>query len=42
MLINGQDNDFVRLAAQMNIALELSGSDQVFESKASCIGHHSD
>lgn len=40
MLINGKDNSFVRLADRLRIPLELSGRDQVFESKAACIEHH--
>lgn len=41
MLINGNDNAFVRLAQRLNISLNLSGRDQIFESKAACIEHHS-
>lgn len=40
MLINGQDNAFVRLADRLRIPLDLTGSEQVFESKAACIEHH--
>jgi hypothetical protein len=40
MLISGKDNAFVRVAAAMNIPLDLSGHDQVFASKADCIEHH--
>lgn len=40
MLINGQDNAFVRLAHRLRIPLELTGSEQVFDSKAACIEHH--
>jgi hypothetical protein len=40
MLINGQANAFVRLADRLRIPLDLSGSEQVFESKAACIEHH--
>lgn len=40
MLINGNDNGFVRLAARLRIMLDLSGKEQVFESKAACIDHH--
>lgn len=42
MLINGQDNAFVRLAARLRIPLDLTGKEQVFESKAACIAHHKD
>jgi hypothetical protein len=40
MLINGKDNAFVRMASMQNIALDLSGREQVFASKAACIEHH--
>lgn len=40
MLINGEDNAFVRIAAKLDITLDLTGGDQVFESKAECIAHH--
>jgi hypothetical protein len=40
MLINGNDNAFVRAAAMLNIALDLSEREQVFASKAACIDHH--
>lgn len=40
MLINGNDNAFVRLASMLNIALDLFGREQVFASKAACIEHH--
>ena len=41
MLINGQDNAFVRLAGQLRIPLDLSGREEVFDSKEACIEHHS-
>lgn len=41
MLINGPDNAFVRVAAQLRISLDLTGDEQIFESKAACIEHHS-
>lgn len=40
MLISGQDNAFVRLAHRLRIPLDLSGREQVFETKAACIEHH--
>lgn len=40
MLINGQDNAFVRLAGQLRIPFDLTGSAQIFESKAACIENH--
>lgn len=40
MLINGDENAFVRLAAQLHIPLNLSGGELVFESKHACIEHH--
>lgn len=41
MLINGNENDFVNLAARLGIELDLSGDKLVFESKQDCISHHS-
>jgi len=41
MLIKGQDNGFVSLAKEMNIKLEISGNELVFQSKTDCINHHS-
>ncbi|AGN82416.1 MULTISPECIES: hypothetical protein [Pseudomonas] len=41
MLINGQENAFVRTAERLRIPLDLSGDEQVFESKVACIEHHS-
>lgn len=41
MLMKGEGNDFVRLAGRLNIKLELSGEDLVFDSNAECIEHHS-
>ncbi|MEY8200093.1 MAG: hypothetical protein RPS47_12685 [Colwellia sp.] len=40
MLINGNDNGFVRLAGRMGISLDLSGREMVFDSKNDCISHH--
>jgi len=40
MLINGQHNAFVRLAARLRIPLNLGGADKVFASAAACIEHH--
>ena len=40
MLINGEENAFVRLAARLDIPLDLSGDEQVFETKVACIEHH--
>jgi len=40
MLINGEDNAFVRLAASFGITLDLSGNEKVFRSKSMCIEHH--
>nr|CQB46710.1 hypothetical protein [Vibrio cholerae] len=40
MLINGQDNDFVRLASRLGMEIELSGEELIFESREACIGHH--
>lgn len=40
MLINGEGNAFVQLAARLRIALNLAGTEQVFASKAACIDHH--
>lgn len=41
ILINEDDNLFYRLAKKLNIKLELSGSQLVFENKKDCIDHHS-
>lgn len=41
MLISGQENAFVRLAHRLRIPLDLTGREQVFETKAACIEHHS-
>ncbi len=41
MLMKGEGNSFVRLAGRLNIKLELSGEDLVFDSNAECIEHHS-
>jgi len=41
MLINGQENAFVQLAARLRLNLNLSGIEQVFPSKMACIDHHS-
>lgn len=40
MLINQQDNAFVRLASRLGLPLKLHGAQQVFSSKAACIEHH--
>lgn len=40
MLIKGSDNDFVRLAGQMGIKLELSGRELIFDDSQACINHH--
>ncbi|PHV19161.1 hypothetical protein CSQ92_27695 [Janthinobacterium sp. BJB446] len=40
MLINGESNAFVRLAARLRIALHLTGVEQIFASKTACIDHH--
>lgn len=40
MLMNGEGNAFVRLAARLRIPLDLTGGEQVFESKVTCIEHH--
>lgn len=41
MLINGQDNAFVRLADRLRIPLDLTGDEEVFQRKEDCIEHHS-
>lgn len=41
MLVNGQKNDFVRLAGRLGIELDLSGKELVFDSAEECIQHHS-
>lgn len=40
MLINGPENGFVRLAGRLGIELDLTGKNQVFDSKSECIAHH--
>ena len=40
MLINENDNGFVRLAGRMGIPLNLTGKELVFESRSDCIEHH--
>lgn len=40
MLLNGDRNAFVRLAARLRIALNLTGAEQVFASREACIEHH--
>lgn len=40
MLINGDENAFVRIARRLRIALNLSGAEKVFANKAACIEHH--
>lgn len=40
MLINGQNNAFVRLAARLRLPLNVGGADKVFASAAACIEHH--
>ena len=40
MLIKGQRNIFVRVAAALKIKVNLNGRDKVFESDAECIEHH--
>ncbi|ERX93914.1 hypothetical protein AM469_006161 [Pseudomonas aeruginosa] len=40
MLINGQANAFVRLADRLGMQLDLTGREQVFDSRAACIKHH--
>lgn len=40
MLINGNDNGFVRLSGRLGITLDLSGREQVFDNQEACILHH--
>ena len=40
MLLNGEENGFVRLAKRMGIAIDLSGKELIFHSKVNCIEHH--
>ncbi len=40
MLINGNNNGFVRLAGRLGITLDLSGQEQVFDSQEACVSHH--
>lgn len=40
MLINGENNQFVRLAKRLNIPLDLSGRELIFDTRAQCVEHH--
>jgi len=40
MLMNGENNGFVRLAKGMGLSLKLSGRELVFKSSSACIEHH--
>lgn len=40
MLINGDDNEFVSLAKQLNMPLVLSGRELVFDTREQCIAHN--
>ena len=40
MLINDDNNDFVRLARILNIELPLSGRELVFDTASDCVEHH--
>lgn len=40
MLINGEDNGFVRIAKRMGIALDLQGRELVFDTTEECEEHH--
>lgn len=41
MLIKGSENGFVRLAEELDIPLNLSGREMVFDTEAACVEHHS-
>ncbi|MBM64114.1 MAG: hypothetical protein CL484_14290 [Acidobacteria bacterium] len=40
MLLKGGENAFVQLAGRLNIPLDLSGADLVFDTETACITHH--
>ena len=40
MLLKGRDNGFVDLASRMNVTLELSGRDLIFDTVIDCVEHH--
>jgi hypothetical protein len=40
MLILGHHNSFVKLADRMNINLELSGRELIFDTVVECVKHH--
>lgn len=40
MLIKGTENVFIRTANQLNINIELTGKELVFETQEKCIKHH--
>ena len=41
MIMKGDENQFVQLAARFGTPVELSGQEQVFDSEEDCINHHS-
>lgn len=40
MLIKGDQNSFVRLAASMNLETNLKGRELIFDTEKECIEHH--
>lgn len=40
MLVKGDSNTFVQLASRLDIPLELSGDELVFDTTGACIQHH--
>lgn len=40
MLMKDNDNDFVQLARRLDINLDLTGGELVFDNDADCIEHH--
>lgn len=41
MILNKDENVFFRVAGRMNLDLELSGNELIFDNKEDCIAHHS-
>lgn len=41
MILNKDENVFYRVAGRMNLDLELSGNELIFETKEDCISHNS-
>lgn len=40
MIIKGEENEFVRMANELGIGLQMKGHELIFTTKADCIKHH--